>query len=34
MKIYIYIEGAEDEDDTELLIRPRPGFRSGIRSGK
>jgi hypothetical protein len=34
MKIYIYIEGAGDEDDTELLIRPRPGFRSGIRSGK
>ncbi len=34
MNIYIYIEGAGDEDDTELLLRPRPGFRSGIRSGK
>ncbi|WP_242062035.1 DUF4276 family protein [Nostoc punctiforme] len=26
MNIYIYIEGAGDEDDTELLLRPRPGF--------
>ncbi|MBW4672708.1 MAG: DUF4276 family protein [Desmonostoc geniculatum HA4340-LM1] len=34
MNIYIYIEGAGDEDDTELLLKPRPGFRSGIRSGK
>ncbi|MCC5623222.1 DUF4276 family protein [Nostoc sp. CHAB 5715] len=34
MNIYIYIEGTGDEDDTELLLRPRPGFRSGIRSGK
>lgn len=34
MKIYIYIEGAGDEDDSELQLRPRPGFRSGIRSGK
>ncbi|AFY49535.1 hypothetical protein Nos7524_3755 [Nostoc sp. PCC 7524] len=34
MDIYIYIEGAGDEDDIELLPRQRPGFRSGIRSGK
>ncbi|MEH1902866.1 MAG: DUF4276 family protein [Nostoc sp.] len=34
MNIYIYIEGAGDEDNTELLLRPRPGFCSGIRSGK
>ncbi|MEH2335264.1 hypothetical protein [Nostoc sp.] len=34
MNIYIYIEGAGDEDDIELLPRQRPGFRSGIRSGK
>ncbi|YAF96937.1 MAG: hypothetical protein AB3A66_04480 [Nodularia sp. CChRGM 3473] len=34
MKIYIYIEGVGDEDDLELLPRQRPGFRSGIRSGK
>ncbi|MEH2323716.1 MAG: DUF4276 family protein [Nostoc sp.] len=34
MNIYIYIEGAGDEDDIEQLPRQRPGFRSGIRSGK
>jgi len=34
MNIYIYIEGAGDEDDIELLPRQRPGFRSGIRRGK
>ncbi|MEH2318760.1 DUF4276 family protein [Nostoc sp.] len=34
MNIYIYIEGAGDEDDIELLPRPRQGFRSGIISGK
>ena len=34
MEIYIYIEGAGNEDDTELIPRQRPGFRSGIISGK
>ncbi|MEH2411604.1 DUF4276 family protein [Nostoc sp.] len=34
MNIYIYIEGAGDEDDIELLPRQRQGFRSGIISGK
>ncbi|MEH2248020.1 DUF4276 family protein [Nostoc sp.] len=34
MNIYIYIEGAGDEDDIELLPTTRQGFRSGIRSGK
>lgn len=34
MEIYIYIEGAGNEDDTELMPRQRPGFRSGIISGK
>ncbi|MEA5552078.1 DUF4276 family protein [Anabaena cylindrica UHCC 0172] len=34
MEIYIYIEGAGNEDDTELMPRQRLGFRSGIISGK
>jgi hypothetical protein len=34
MEIYIYIEGAGNEDETELIPRQRPGFRSGIISGK
>ncbi|WP_099070368.1 DUF4276 family protein [Nostoc linckia] len=34
MNIYIYIEGAGDEDDIELLPRQRLGFRSRIISGK